>query len=83
VWEDFNVLRYAKAGWLDLVRRYKINAFYVKRGDKLDKALASGGAWHTIATRDTCCRLYLPGAPPPGDAGWWTAHPHRPLWWWN
>jgi hypothetical protein len=83
VWEDFNVLRYAKPGWLDLVRDYKINAFYVKRGDKLDKALASGGAWHTIATRDTCCRLYVPGAPPPGDAGWWTAHPHRRLWWWN
>jgi hypothetical protein len=73
VWDDFNVLRYAKPGWLGLTRSYGITAFYVKRGDKLDKALAANGKWHTLATRDTCCRLYLPGAPPPGKPGWWTA----------
>jgi len=81
VWEDFNVLRYAKPGWLDLVRSYKINAFYVKRGDKLDKALAATGTWHTVVTAEKCCWLYVPGAPPPGAPGWWTARTYHA--WWN
>ena len=83
VWDGFNTLRYAKTGWQSVTAAYRINAFYVKRDDKLDKALAAIGAWHTIAIAETCCRLYLPGAPPPGASGWWTAHPQRPLWWWN
>ena len=83
VWEDFNTLRYAKTGWQSVAAGYRINAFYVKRNDKLDKALAAGGAWHAIATTETCCRLYLPGAPPPAESRWWTAHPQQRLWWWN
>jgi hypothetical protein len=83
VWDDFNTLRYGKADWPDVAAAYRIDAFYVKRGDKLDKALAISGVWHTIATAETCCRLYLPGAPPPGASGWWTAHPHHRFWFWS
>jgi hypothetical protein len=64
VWFDFDTLRQAAPGWLGLVDSYGINAAYVKRGDKLDKALTKQRDWVPIATAETCCRLYVRRAPP-------------------
>jgi len=59
VWFDFDTLRRTKPGWETLAGTYGINAFYVKRGDKLDLALKKLGNWSVVTSRDTCCRLYV------------------------
>jgi hypothetical protein len=42
-----------------VIARYDINAIYVKRNDKLDKALKPQRDWYAISSADTCCRLYV------------------------
>ena len=59
VWNDFDTLRKANPGWLPLVDAYAINAIYVKRNDKLDKALQKRHDWSVVVTSESCCRLWV------------------------
>jgi hypothetical protein len=59
VWLDFDTLRTARPGWEAIVTRYGVNAAYVKRKDKLDKALSARPDWTLVRSSETCCRLYV------------------------
>lgn len=59
VWNDFNLVRFARPGWLERLDAYGVDAVVVKPGDSLDRVLRGRRDWTAQPRLDPCCRTYL------------------------